>query len=520
MGTTPEERHHTIDMAGGISPLFHIATKFNINMEQKQNESANTRTALDGRWAARFSTTLWRECFNTDGVDWVKDWIAKGHSFQNCYLLRDFKYSGERASKLYSGFASSGEEGEMTISQEFYNTIQQSFCESEHVRIFFDDPAMAWNVAATRNNDGALYIIEKLSIVARRMLQTRNDQFSRQLTESAHRAHSLLKDWYQSDDVSELLKANIRRARIVTRYMDPTCEDDNYFFGHLIHAMQMSEAEVSEEIHKLKNGSELNQGVNEIGEYEIIRSRCGMKLDKCSNDEEKWQVLVDEYGFIDKKECKEFFEKRHVDVYKLFANSFKPKVCSVIIADHIYNKWIAKLQSPSMVNELTVGTQFDPGVMLDLIKNIVEKSSSLHLDSIMSSRIAEFTNLTNPALINESLVGDILSSVISDYVCDLGFSYLSPEQIDQLHIINDQYNLSLFNFISKSRKSQYEPEELTQVFNLCTREPNALMPSIEDTYRSWTEYMVASFVSNIEVQDYDKEANDALAKILTNLNNK
>ena len=91
VGDTPERRRRTLETTNGISPLFYIATKFNIDMSEEQSDAKNERQAIDGRWEERFTKVLYTQCFNAKSVDWVRNWSAPGERFHNSYLLRDFK---------------------------------------------------------------------------------------------------------------------------------------------------------------------------------------------------------------------------------------------------------------------------------------------------------------------------------------------------------------------------------------------------------------------------------------------
>lgn len=44
--------------------------------------------------------------------------------------------------------------------------------------------------------------------------------------------------------------------------------------------------------------------------------------------------------------------------------------------------------------------------------------------------------------------------------------------------------------------------------------PKALLPSFEDNYHKWLEYMFISFVATLEIPDYDPEANMVLEVLL------
>ena len=216
VGDTMEKRRRTLELTGGISPLFYIGTKFNIDMEYSTMEIANSINALNGRWHQRFFKTLYRECFNADGsldkenVKIFLNWTHPGECFKNSYLLRDYKYSGPLASKLYDGEKTP--ERRMLIRKDYYDDLRNTFCSNEYVKMFFDYPELSWDVAASIGNDGALYIIEQLSKVAKKMDHTREELFRNILIDSVRKMHEVMQDYFLSNDFDERLEENIKKA--------------------------------------------------------------------------------------------------------------------------------------------------------------------------------------------------------------------------------------------------------------------------------------------------------------------
>lgn len=526
VGETPEKRADNIRRTAGIPPLFYIATKFNIDMAEDQNPAANEPSALLGRWSSRFTKVLYKECLGADGCadaagkSWVKDWTGEGVYFQNSYLLRDYKYSGDKGSRLYNGFATEGKETSRMISDEFYNRVRNSFCESGDARFFFRDPSLAWDVAASRNNDGALYIIEQISSIAEYIHDARNHQFSEQLNASSHKVHDLLKDYYVDDDFETILHENIRKARSVLREMDMTCNRDGYYFGHFIQSIQLLEPDVKDQIHSLIVGGSLNEKINDNeADYEIIRNAIGKELAKCTDDKQRWAVLMEYYGFSSQKDAEDYLERKNIDVRRLFSNNFRRKINSVVIADSVYDLWCKKLQSSDLSGDLTGDDSFDAVVMRNLLDNIVFKSQRYKIADVMAEQIAPFTNILSAANINENLVADILAGVISDYIINLGYNYLTEDQLDDVQKVKDKYNLSIYRYLGQQEKSIYEPEELTAIFDRSVNRRNneALSFSFENNYNRWKEYMFVSFVSDIAIPDYDPVANEELNNILNKL---
>lgn len=517
VGSTPEQRKRTLETTNGISPLFYIATKFNIDMSEEQSDAKNERSAIDGRWEERFMKVLYTQCFNAKSVDWVRNWTAPDDHFCNSYLLRDFKYSGEKGSKLYEGFSTQKRETASSMPESYYQRLRQSFIESDDVRMLFNDPAKSWDVAATLNNDGALYIIEQLTKVARCMERTRELLFGNQLAETKQKVLSILKEYHVSEDAVEILAENVRKANSIIRELDFTCNEDNYYFGHLVQALQTTETECLRVVHKIVQNPETNTVVNDFKEYEIILRRIGQQLDAARTDDERWKVLMQAYAFATREEAEDYLKRRGVEAKVLFRHHdvLKPKKNSNIIADKVYEMWRAGITSVDFVNDYADASGFDSIVMGSFIDNILLTSCHVNLRGHLADMIADYVNVVGLHLINESLVADMLASAINDFVKDIGYSLLPESEKARAREVAEQQKLPVFHYIGRpERKAHFEESELTALFNELTTNPTAITPAFEDNYYTWEEYIYVSFIAYLNIPDYDKEANDQLTEII------
>ena len=516
IGKTSEERARTIQIADGISPLFYVATKFNIDMAEDQNPSANTRTAINGRWLARFKKVLYAECFNADGIDWVRNWTGKNTFFQNSYLLRDYKYSGLKGSKLFSGFRETGRENEMLVDKSYLQLLRDSFCESEDAALFFKNRPLAWDVAATMNNDGALYIIQNLARAASAMARVRDSQFTDTYAKSLMRVLNIMKEYYVSDDTSELLAENIRKAYRIFSELELTCQKDPSYFGNMLQALQFTETQCYTEVHRLL--PKLTSAVNdEKIDYELIRKRCA-NFEGCNNETEMWNRLVETYGYLTREEAVESLQSRGIDVERLFQGGRIKRLNSSIIADTLLGIWIENITSVGLMNDLAGEGKLDNYVLSNLVACIQRSVENQKLLERIEAEIAEYTDILKVASINEDLVADMIATKICDFVLDFGFQYQTEEQVQMLKRVAAEHKLPCFKAISEERKEEYEEDEMTSLLNNILRSSSLFTPAYESNYNSWLEYMFIAFISNINVPDYNKEANDALKILLEELN--
>ncbi|MBR5813330.1 MAG: hypothetical protein IKY37_02655 [Bacteroidaceae bacterium] len=513
IGKTSEERARTIQLADGISPLFYVATKFNIDMAEDQNPAANERTALNGRWTGRFKKVLYKECFNAGSVDWVRNWTGKDIYFQNSYLLRDYKYSGPKGSKLYAGFKETGRENGLLVEEAFLQLLRESFCESDDAAIFFNNRPLSWDVAATMNNDGALYIIQNLSRAAAAMTRVRDNQFNEIFAHALTKVINIMKEYYVSDDTSELLTENIRKAYRIFSELELTCQRNPEYFGNLLQALQFTESQSYTEVHSLL--PKLTSAVNdEKIDYELIRSRCS-NFEGCNNQAEMWDRLITVYGYPTQQEALAALQARGIDIERLFQGARIKRLNSSIIADTLLNIWISNITSVGFMNTFAGDDKLTSYVLSNLTACIQRAVENQKLLERIEQEIAEYTNILNVANINEDLVADMIATKISDFILDFGFLYHSEEQVKSLMRVAEEHKLPCFKAICQERKEEYDEDEMTSLLNDILCSSSRFTPAYEANYNRWLEYMFISFISNINVPNYNKEANDALKILLS-----
>lgn len=521
VGKTPEERAERIMKLGHVAPLFHVGLKFNMDMAEDVTSSGNEKNALLRRWKDRFSKVLYRECLGGDGVEWVNNWERDGGKFQNCFLLRDFKYSGENASKVYAGYSTTGRETELLVPESYYQQLRQSFIESDDVHQFFADPAFSWDVAASQNNDGSLYILERLTTITKSIIPSRDEQIESLLKQNYREMYKFLKEFYASSDNSEILKDNVRRARAIGRDFDFTCNSDNYFFGHLLQTLQLSETICYSIVHKMIQGPEMVNTMLDFADYEIIHSRCqkqGLPLNSVSKEADKWSILMRVYDFESVEEAQEYLRKRNVDAQKLFRGDFVRKTNSCLIADAIFELWEKRITAPEFYNTMISSSTVDENVLHNLVGNMLSVAHQIGLADKMGKEISEYVDVMHVASKYESLVADMLSNMINRFVMNFGFDMMTEDERANAKQLATEFNLPTFNYIAREQKHVYDDSEMESMFNQLSPSNQCLVPSFENSYWSWMEYMYVSFIAHIAIPTQaEREASAELKPILDNL---
>ena len=515
VGDTVEKRADFIRQTE-VSPLFHIGTMWNLDLKSSDNPTVgNTPKSILNRWDARFKDLLLNKCFHTQDVQWVKDWDGMGHPFQNCYMLRDFTFSNQ----VYEGFKEKGKEQSMQIETEYYENMRKLFIKSNEETRLFKDAGLAWDTSASIGNDGSLYIIQQLSKVASKILSARENQIRQRFLSITSIIRDVMKEYYISDDTAEILAENIRKANGIFRELEFTCQESPDYLGHLLQALQFTEAESFKEVHRLI--PELGRAVHDtdkIQDYELIRKRCNNFAD-CKSEAEKWAMFVKCYRFRDKEEASEYLQTRKIDSRKLFKGEAIKRKNSAIISDDLVKLWQDNISGVQFMNAYAGAGKMDEIVLANLVSCVISTAQNVNLVERIENEIAGYVDILNTSNINEDLIADMIATTISDFVMDFGYRYLHEEQIQTSRRVAKEEDLSCYIWTERERKEHFEEDEMTALFNDILSSSGRYTPAYEANYNTWLEYMYIAFIAHINVPEYNRDANDALKQILESLAN-
>lgn len=525
VGNTPEARARTENSCGGVAPLFVIGTMFNKDMIETKKEDDDSIKGLNGRWDGRFMKVVYTSCFKADDVQWFKNWNRSGNYFHNSYMLRDFKYSGCDGSgnNLYQGFdkkVKDSKENALALSSDFYNRLRETFITNQNVEMFFSDPSVAWDVAATMNNDGALHIIHNMTIVAKNIGTTRQSQFEDEKVKISSEIYDIMKGYYIPNDLSEILSRNVDNAYSIFRDMEFTCQGQPEYFGQLISEMQMSESECFKIVHNLiPQLPFIVHDPKKIEDYELIRKRCNY-FEGCEDDNQRWQRLIESYHYRNLEDANNDLTRKGIDPSKLFNPKALERKNSAVVAQHIIEEWLNYITGSQFTNLLAGDGRMDEITLGHLVERVTETADSVELQKQIANKVSEYTDVLNTSSINESLVADIAATTISDFVIDMGYSSLTDKQVENARANSKQMNLPCFDWIDRERKESYTEEEMTALFDDILTSSKQFPPSYDANYNSWLEHLFVASIAHVKMPEgYNREANDELKTNLYALTN-
>lgn len=511
MGASVRERTAFLDKSI-VSPLFMIATKFNMDMSHSVQSGGDDQ--IEKRWEDRYQKVLYEQVLQADSLSWFKNWTERG-GFKNTYLLRDYKWSGINGNRLFEGFETSGVET-TEIDTTFHQQLRQSFVTSPYVNTFFEDPELAWDAAATMNNDGATRIIENLGIVAANAKESRLYKYISEVKGLHAQTLQLMVEYYHDENDENVLQKAISRSGAIVAEFDVVCGKDNYFFGRMIQNLQVSENYVFDFYYNQLNNTKMIVE-RDMKEYDLILSRCHGRISASNSYEDNLEILRQEYHYPTILDCKEFFENvKGISLEKLFECDFKQKSNSEQLAEGIIAKWIEDVKAQKNLkfyeaegcNTLTV---------LDMIENIKAVVDTTNLTGIIAKTISPFVDAINVPHQILDMIADTTAEIINEFVVTFGYNYYSPEKIADLKLINEKNNLHLSFDYGMADKVPMSNEELSDLFDdIRPTEENTMLASLPSfiNYNKWIDLLLISFIASYNVPNYDVEANRQLGVLL------
>lgn len=511
MGASVRERTAFLDKSI-VSPLFMIATKFNMDMSHSVQSGGDDQ--IEKRWEDRYQKVLYEQVLQADSLSWFKNWTERG-GFKNTYLLRDYKWSGINGNRLFEGFETSGVET-TEIDTTFHQQLRQSFVTSPYVNTFFEDPELAWDAAATMNNDGATRIIENLGIVAANAKESRLYKYISEVKGLHAQTLQLMVEYYHDENDENVLQKAISRSGAIVAEFDVVCGKDNYFFGRMIQNLQVSENYVFDFYYNQLNNTKMIVE-RDMKEYDLILSRCHGRISASNSYEDNLEILRQEYHYPTVLDCKEFFENvKGISLEKLFECDFKQKSNSEQLAEGIIAKWIEDVKAQKNLkfyeaegcNTLTV---------LDMIENIKAVVDTTNLTGIIAKTISPFVDAINVPHQILDMIADTTAEIINEFVVTFGYNYYSPDKIADLKLINEKNNLHLSFDYGMADKVPMSNEELSDLFDdIRPTEENTMLTSLPSfiNYNKWIDLLLISFIASYNVPNYDIEANRQLGILL------
>jgi hypothetical protein len=521
-GATPEEREEFISRTEK-SPLFIIATKFNLDLQIIEADRESDIDTLNHRWNQRFSKVLSEELINVNMYDWFMNWTSTNKHFNNIYLLRDYYYSSESQNQLFKGFEKNKKELEVIYPNQYPNfreDLKQSFLRHDFVQRHFNDPSLSWDEATSLNKDGTDLIIKNLTVATKNINNARENRFEKKIVQLKEQLFNELKKHFHSGDSDDLLiKAKETAGRLQAKLAISSGRNP-YFFAELISAFMIPESKVYNHFREIMSDLDTKSEIK-FNEYVTIRMNVpdiNGELDFNTN----LTALTKKYEFRDIDSCKRYFEEQNIDLNELFYGNINPlKMFSSELAEQLKEFWVNECKA-AKIQDTDIGiSKSDRNEILEMLELLFDK---LNLTDKIAKNLEAYVDRYDQVDLVQEMIADIAAETINNFVSSVGFNYFSEQDKEEFKTASEKNSLGLILNHEETRLSEFNKDQVGELFENIDNLPNVMKdnPSISSlkmipsymNYQRWNDLLKFGFIAVCDIPNYDVKANEQLGVII------
>lgn len=516
IGKTPEERTEDLTRTNGVSPLFLIATKFNIELERTKNDSEINVELLGEHWK-RFKTVL-PEIIKP--ATWFDNWVVRGglfrsEAFQSIYLLRDYYWSMKN--QVFDGYNDKTKSPEISRHihedyPDYFKNLENNFLNNEFVQKHFADPKVSWDEVSSLNSDGSRAIIRDLDAISGVLDAARREKYLKELRSIKNEILAKLCTYYEPENKEE---NNMRTRAIVgeiRRRLDSQIGKKPETFGYIIDQLMTPVGDIRKiayDIVVLK--AETPKDFNEII---LIRTQAGINI----NDDKQTNIqrLCDYYA-CDIEILEKEFSDNGFTVEDVVSNE-----CSVaatvadVVSNNIIDYWTSFINQQVKRLEKFLPHSDEVAFMLQtLCKRLgVQKTISIKIDQY--SRVFPDNDLPNA-------IADFASLTLNNFVSSIGREYMTAKDIDNIRVKAHACNLviDLSPEASDVKRTQICVLDALQAFDDAADPTSVSITTLMklpfwDNFQRWKNLLVIGLLYSADVSHCDPVANEAIKNIIDN----
>lgn len=521
IGNTAEDRATQLNLTNGISPLFMICTKFNIDLVKNKTDSKDS--SLEAHWD-RFKKTI-PELINNE--PWFEDWVPQSgrfasRYFQNIYLLRDFFWSSK---ELFDGYSDSktnpSPETKIKISPDYpdyFDDLRASFLENPFVRNHFENPSQSWNDVATVNNDGSKAIIAKLDAIAEVLDSARHQKYLRELTTIRKDIVNKLNVYHESEDKD----ANNLKVRQISGdiklQLAALIGTKPEAFGEIIDELMIKSSDMRDIAYDI-----IVRHIDEpkdVSFIKLVRAECAI----CPEDSKEQNIakLTRKYSKT-QEELEEFFKDKGFSLDEVIEDDSEiPATTADVIAKHIIDFWNDHINAQVKVLEKTLPHADEVVFML------MSLLGKLGVKKDISNKINRYYEIF-PVEGLPSAIADYASLTLNNFVSTVGRNYMSEEDIKSISEKATTCNLDVdlspagSNFVNKPHPLLEALTALDQSMDLLRSQDTIDMMTLRklpfwDNYQRWENLVTIGLLYSSDISHVDPVANAAVKSIIDRCN--
>lgn len=519
IGKTPQERTEDLLHTNGISPLFFIATKFNIELERTKNDLSSNTETLKEHWK-RFNT-VFPEIIKP--ATWFDNWVVKGgmfrsEAFQSIYLLRDFYWSGKN--QVFDGYKDgSNKSPELSIHNfedypDYFENLRRSFLQNDFVKVHFSNPERAWDEVATINNDGSKAIIRDLDRISGVLNEARHEKYLKELRLLRDELLAKLSSYYEPVDKEQ---NNLRIRKIIgdiRRSLDLNIGMRPETFGHIIDQLMIPVSDlrkIAYDIVILK--TETPKDFNEIT---LIRTMAG--ISPSAEKQENIRILCDYYA-CDSDVLDADFRKRGFTIDDIVSNECKiATTVADVVSNAILDYWATFINRQVKGLDKYLPHSDEVAFMLQML------CKKLGVQNTISSKINTYSRVFSADDLPNA-IADFASLTLNNFVSSVGHVYMAQDDIENITSKAKACHLQI-DLSSDPDGIQHRKINLLEALEAFDEASDPTTVSIQtlmklpfwDNFQRWKNLLAIGLLYVADISHCDPVANDAMAKIIEECN--
>lgn len=460
IGKDAQERTRMLQDTRGISPLFLIATKFNIDLQYTKNDKPDDKSTLDKHWN-RFDTVL-PEIVGPS--KWLDEWTASAgvtKPFQSIYPLRDFYWSAQN--RLFDGYS----DGEMKSPEKslhihpdyprYMDCLRRSFLGNQFVRDHFASPEKTWEEVATLNNDGSKPIIRDLGVISGVLDEARRKRCLERLVALKKAIDSTLRVYYDDTDAEAKNKRVRAIAGEIRRTLTAAIAHEPATFGHVIDRFMVSPEAIRNIAYDIiVLHTDTPRDFNNVS---MIRANAG--IDTAASRQENIQRLISFYQLDTEDELQKFLMSQDTTVDEVISGDINELATTGgVITKHVTDYWIDHLNRAAAEMSETLPCADE------LVFMFAGLFGKLGAGQHMAKRIDRYT-----ALFGEqeriNAIGDYASLTLNSFVSTVGREYMPDSELENLRGKADSCKITIdLSPTAWNKAAEPQPlEETLRVFD-------------------------------------------------------
>ena len=448
IGETPRERSVFIKDAGGISPFFVVATKFNFELAHTNQKRGDN---LNDKWDDRFKP-LAEKVLKVCTYDWFNNWIVASEEnvhmnscyFRNIYLLRSFFWSINQ--NIFKEYKEGNDTKEKEVCPaeypEYRVHLKESFKKYPFVIDHFSDPEQAWNDVASPNSDGSLAIIESLNKIAPQLDDARRKKYENEVDSIKCDVLDIISAHFVSDNPVEKLNAVKQKLGRIRCDIDVLFGKEPAIFGQLVKELMIYPIEIKDVVFKIiKNYTEMPP-VSSV----VANIRLSARIDFTNDWEERLKHLC-EYSHKDVGEVAQWLSKHDLTIDDIIGSKKNNRgederedmdtTQGGIISSKIYQYWMDHL-----MNEVALNLSS----LLDCVDDIVNLLKDLFIRLKMKNRIMQITEQYlreyNDDMVSE-VIADAVALTLNNFSRNFGRDYMDDNDLNYIETTAQRYSFDV-----------------------------------------------------------------------------